>query len=466
MLKLPFNSGRRKKCLALAALILVQAAGFCFVYAGAADKAVAVSSQTAVPVFTATSIIVSSSTTTTVIVSSPAAAPSNASFSPVAGVSYKATSIVVSSCTTTTIFISSSTSITISTCAMTTQEKLEQFREKLPEMKVQETVISVSPKMRIYLPSGAFDLNLKQEYRQTTLDFNTKYDFVNEIMGYGLDLLYNISPLAIGINFADNVNFDQIYSGTQYLQRSQSVTPYVQEPIAKYTKIRTSMRFENTYTDAVSSNFVLDQGKNILGEIGVWNDSITESTSAPTGGSASVLLQHSFQNLGSNYNYTQAELNYRRFYKVFKSDFIEFEFQSGYPIEVSNRPLNSFYFLGGYRILRGYNFQEFTGDSKLYAAIKYNIPLNKVTEQEFFERISVSMFTWNFFAEGAKIGTKDIFTTPSDPKFSAGTGIGYKIVLFRLFPVKLELSVAKAFEARPVGFYFTVSTLYYTWRNQ
>ena len=332
-------------------------------------------------------------------------------------------------------------------------------------MKVQETVINVSPKMRIYLPSGAFDLNLKEEYRQTSLDFNTKYDFVNSIMGYGLDFLYNISPLALGINFADTVNFDQIYSGTQYLQRSQSVTPYIQRSITRYTKIRTSLRFENTYTDAVSSNFVLDQGKNILGEIGLWNDSITESTSAPSGGSASFAVQHSFENLGSNYDYTQIEFNFRRFYRVFKKDFLECEFQSGYPAEVSNRPLNSFYFLGGYRILRGYKFQEFTGDSKLYASIKYNIPLTRVTEQEYFERISVSMFSWNIFTEAAKIGAKEIYTTPGEPKFSAGTGLGYNVVFFRLFPIKLELSAAKAFEDRPVSFYFTVSTLYYTWRN-
>jgi hypothetical protein len=428
MLKLQFYPGRNINCLVFAAVVLVQAAGLCVAYADAVNSSVTISSPTAVPSFTSTTII-------------------------------------TSSCTTTTIFTSSSTSITASTCALTTEQKYEHLKEKLPEMKVQETVINVSPKMRIYLPSGAFDLNLKEEYRQATLDFNTKYDFVNSFMGYGLDLLYDISPLAVGVNFADTVNFNQVYSGVQYLQRSQSVTPYVQRPITENIKLRTSLKFENTYTVSVSSNSFLDQGKNILGEIGLWNDTIIESTSSPTGGSASLVLQHSFQNLGSNYDYTQVEFNFRRFYKVFKTDFVEFEFQSGYPVEVSNRPLNSFYFLGGYRILRGYNFQEFTGDSKLYATVKYNIPLNHVSEEDFFEHISVSMFTWNIFTEGAKIGTKDIFTTPSEPKFSAGTGIGYKIVLFGLFPVKLELSAAKAFEARPVCFYFTVSTLYYTWRN-
>lgn len=424
-----------------------------------------VSSSSSTAVFSATSIVISSSTKIVVLTSSSTARLADQGFVPTAGVSYADTSIVASSCTSTAIYTSSSTSVISSTCALTMQEKLEQFRERLPEMKVQETVINVSPKMRIYLPSGAFDLNLKEEYRKATLDFNTRYDFVDSFMGYSLDLLYNISPLDIGMNFADTVNFDQIYSGTQYLQRSQSVTPYVQRKIALNTKLRTSLRFENTFTDAVSSNFVLDQGKNILGEVGVWNDSITESTSTPTGGSASIALQHSFENLGSNYNYTQLELNFRRFYRAFGTDYVECEFQSGYPVEVSNRPLNSFYFLGGYRILHGYNFQEFTGDSKLYASVKYNVPLNKVTEEDFFERITVSMFTWNIFAEGAKIGAKEIFTMPSDPKFSAGTGIGYKIVLFRLFPVKLELSAAKAFEARPVYFYFTLSTLYYTWRN-
>jgi len=348
---------------------------------------------------------------------------------------------------------------------MTTQEKIEKFREKLPELKVQETVINVSPKMLIYLPSGAFDMALEQQYRKTTMEFNAKYDFVDSFMGFGLNFLYDLSPLSIGLNFGDTVDFSEIYSGTQYIQIDQFVTPYVQRFISRYTKIRTGMKFENTYTDAVASNFVLDQGRNMLGEIGVFNDSITESTSAPHGGSVSFNVQHSFKNLGSDYNYTQLEVNFRRYFTVFGNKYLECVAQAGYPVEVSNRPFTSLYYVGGYRILRGYQFKEFFGDALIYGTVKYNIPLNNPREADYFEHITVSFFTWNIFAEAAKIGTKDIYTMSIGEKFSAGTGLGYNIVLFRLFPIKLELSAAKALEDRPVYFYFTISTLYYTWRN-
>lgn len=73
--------------------------------------------------------------------------------------------------------------------------------------------------------------------------------------------------------------------------------------------------------------------------------------------------------------------------------------------------------------------------------------------------------TWDFFVEALNIGGKAVFTTSDNFKSSAGTGLGYKLVLFNIFPVHLELSVAKAFENRPPLFYCTLSTIYYTWRN-
>ena len=342
---------------------------------------------------------------------------------------------------------------------------MKRIQAKLPELKMQEAVINVSPKMRIYLPSGAFDMTLRQQYRQTSMEFTSKYDFVNSFMGYGLDFMHKFPVVSAGLNLSDTVSFNEIYSGTQYIQRSQAMTPYIFYPISPNTNFKTSMKFDNTYTSSVSSNTVIDQGKNILGEIGIWNDTIVESTSSPQGGSLSFVVQHSFQNLGSDYNYTQVELNLTRFYRVFRSHFVESSFQAGYPVEVSNRPLNSFYYAGGYKVLRGYKFQEFLGDSIVYGTVKYNIPLSNPKEEDYFKHISVSMFTWDIFADGAKIGTKDIYTQPIASKFAIGTGVGYKIVLFRLFPIKLELSAAKALEDRPVYGYFTISTIYYTWRN-
>lgn len=378
--------------------------------------------------------------------------------------SSSATTVTNSSCTVTTVYTPSG-AVTVSTCSVTIEDRLERFREKLPELKVQEAVINVSPKMRIYLPSGAFDMTLNQRYRKTAMELNTKYDFIDSYMGFALDFTHHLSKLSLGVGLADIVDFNEVYSETQYIQRSQSITPYTLYPVGANTKLKTSIKIDDTYTSSISSNTLLEQGRNILGEIGLWNDTITESTSVPQGGSASLVVQHSFENLGSDYNYTQVEFNMMRYMKVFGGHYIEYALQAGYPLEVSNRPLTSFYYAGGYRVLRGYKFKEFRGDSILYGTMKYNIPLTNPKEEDYFKHISVSMFTWDVFMDAAKIGTKDIYTLPVEAKFAMGTGFGYKIVLFRLFPVKLELSAAKAMEDRPVYFYFTISTIYYTWRN-
>lgn len=345
-------------------------------------------------------------------------------------------------------------------------EGIDKLQDKLPEIKVKETVVSVSPKMRFYLPSGALDLALRQEYERTTVDFSSKYDFVNNFMGVSLDFSYMLStPLSFGVNLNDRVDFEAIFDNSQYIQRSQSITPYVQYNLAQYTRLRGGLRFENTFTDSVSGQYRLDYGKNIVGEIGAVHDTLSEGSAFPRGSRASLTLQHAFKNLGSDYNYTQAELNLKRYVYIVRDHYLDCQFQAGYPIETENRPLTSIYYAGGYRLLRGYNYKEFQGDALIYGNLTYNVPIIE-RKQETILGIPLSIVTLDFFIEGAKIGDYSIYNTFSDVKFSAGIGIGYKIILLKKFPLQLELSEAKAFDSRMPLFYFTLSTIYYTWGNE
>jgi outer membrane protein assembly factor BamA len=127
--------------------------------------------------------------------------------------------------------------------------------------------------------------------------------------------------------------------------------------------------------------------------------------------------------------------------------------------------LTSVYYAGGYRILRGYDYKEFSGDALIYNGFTYHVPIVERPPEKILG-IPLSIVTFNLFLESAKIGGREIYETAYDVKFSAGAGIGYRVVLLDRFPVQLELSAAKAFDSRSPQFYFTLSTIYYTWKNE
>jgi hypothetical protein len=318
--------------------------------------------------------------------------------------------------------------------------------------------------MHYYLPNGSLDLSLAQEYEKTLVSFNTRYDFVDNFMGFSLDFLYDLSPFGLGLSLSDMVDFKEKFSGNEYLQRSQSVTPYAEFLLSPTTKLHSGLRFENTYTDSIATMLRIDQGRNIVGDLGILESTIREDDPLPKGRSISLTYSNSLHNLGSDYRYMRLELNYHQFFYPFDGHFVEFGFQAGYPIETESRPLTAAYYAGGYRSLRGYPFKEFSGDGIIYTNTTYNVPL-RTTEEDSEKGISFSLLTWEFFIETAKLGARDIFSSIGENKVSIGTGIGYKINVFNRFPVQIDLSVAKSFEDRPPMFYCTISSLYYTWRN-
>lgn len=339
-----------------------------------------------------------------------------------------------------------------------------EIEKKLPQVKVEETVINVSPETRIYLPNGSMDLNLKQSFRNASVDFGSHYDFVDNSMGFTLDFLYDLKPLSPGVNLYDKANFNEVFSDTRHLQRSQAIAPYLEYHLTPTLSTKGALRFENTYTDDISTQLRIEQGRNNTAELSFNHDNTDEKQAYPTGGRENIMMIHSLDHFGSDFSYTQTELRVRRFLYFYDSQWLEYKLFCGYPNDPGTRPLTAVYTAGGYRLLRGYNFKEFRGNALIHNALTYNLPI-KSFGQINEKNISFSLVTWDIFMEAVKIGEREIYTTSDEIKASAGAGIGYKIMVFGQFPIQIEVSAAKAFEPREVMYYLTFSTIYFTLRN-
>jgi hypothetical protein len=100
----------------------------------------------------------------------------------------------------------------------------------------------------------------------------------------------------------------------------------------------------------------------------------------------------------------------------------------------------------------------------MYASVSYTVPLAVIGQKPIF-LLASRLVTFDMFSDICKIGDAAIYTTPGNVKASLGAGVNYHVIFLKNFPLKLGVSIAKAFENRPAYLYFSITTAYYTWRS-
>jgi outer membrane protein assembly factor BamA len=348
-------------------------------------------------------------------------------------------------------------------------DELELPKLDLPKVKIKETVVNVNPSMQFYLPNGAVDLSLGKPYRRSTVNFSSRYDFVDNFLGFEVGYEYRLSqPLRLGIDLYDKVDFSEFYARSEYLQRRQSVGPSLAYALGPRTRIVGGLNFEKTYTNAVKTLQVIDEGRNTWGSAGlVWDTlpAADDPAATPRGGKASLVLTRSFSSLGSDYEYAKAECALQRFLSLGERAYAGCRVRAGYPLDLTRTPLTEDYTAGGYSMLRGYDFKEFRGDALLFGSLSCNVPLTDV-RRSYFGVLASSLITGSVFFDAAKIGGRSIYTTPGGFKASCGAELSCNLTVFKNIPLRLGFTAAKACENRPVYFYVSLASTYYTWRNE
>lgn len=343
-------------------------------------------------------------------------------------------------------------------------QKIEEVAEKLPQAKITENVIYVKPDMQIYIPNGAVDLKFKETYRNSVIIFKSKYDFVDSFMGFDLDIGYGMKPFT-GVNLYDKVDFSEFFSKQETVYRVQTVAPYVKFKLSKISELNFSVGFENTLITSVETYTKIEHGNNVMSKLNFNIDTTKENTTHSKCKTFMLQIRYSVKPLGSDYDYANLELSFNDHLKIFKEQFLEYQLHTGYPLYSVKKPVSELYYLGGYKLLKGYKYKEFTSEAMLYNELKYNTPLAQTTKLHFLG-ITFAIVTWNVLFEIAKIGDKKIFTDFDNIKFSIGTGIDYNLTILKILPVKINFTIAQAIEYRTPQIHCTISTTYYTWKTE
>lgn len=349
-------------------------------------------------------------------------------------------------------------------------QKIEEIGKNLPQVKVTENVIYIKPDIQFYIPNGAIDITFKENYKRTLVNFYSKYDFVDNFMGFNLDFGYDTVPL-LGINLYDKVDFSEFFANQETIYRVQTIAPYTKIKFSDNSSINLWLGYERTLMTSQETLIKLEQGNNILGKIYFLYNNIKDQNGNgnnilhKSGTNFLIQLRTSIKSFGSDYDYANIEVDLIQYLKLLKEQIFEYSFKIGYPIYSNQKPLSEIYYLGGYQILKGYRYKEFFSEAMIYNQLKYNIPIAKTKELNFLG-ITFSILTWYTFLEIAKIGDKNIFNNNENFKSCFGSGLDYNFTIFKILPIRISLTLAQSFENISPQLHATISTTYYTWKKE
>jgi outer membrane translocation and assembly module TamA len=243
------------------------------------------------------------------------------------------------------------------------------------------------------------------------------------------------------------------------LQRTRYLSPFLGYDITQNDEIRTTIKFENTSSVSTDANTVYERGRNVTGTIGLIHNTLKENESLPAGTKLSIDFTRSYDSLGSEFDYTQTELDLTGYSYPFNYNYFKTRIKIGYPVATIKKPLTSLYYVGGYDILRGYGYKEFYGNCMAYIELAYHSPF---VLKKSYSTSSLELVTGDIFIESVKIGEKEKFDNTNETKTSFGIGSSCSIQLFKSVNLRFTLSLNQAIEQNraPVT-YLTFNTFSY-----
>lgn len=329
------------------------------------------------------------------------------------------------------------------------------------EKNIGEVSIIGSPSLEFKLPNGIVNVAFQQETPKFNLFFESQNGFlIDNYIFTNVDFRYNFPKYFIGSIITDRLDYQKPFSNTNVLQGNRIFMPNFGTTLLKVIEIRSSIKFENTFTvsDSTGSAYMLDRGRNIQGLLTFIYSTLKESPKAPSGIKTEFIFMGPIASLGSDYDYTRMEFNFSKYIHPFGKHFLRIDSKIGYPVSTVNMPLSSLYYIGGPYIMNGYRNNEFYGNSLMYLKLGYHVPLRGPVALG----KSLNIFTTDLYYESAKIGNADIFDNLKDFKSSFGVGFALSLIFFDKVDVKFSLLSSQAHEERQPTFYFTLTAVKYT----
>jgi hypothetical protein len=254
--------------------------------------------------------------------------------------------------------------------------------EELPvEVDVERISARIDPEIELTIPSGRFHLLFEEDFQKLHARFSLNYEFLDNAIDGSIRFTRPIGVLEAGVRFYDGVDFENFLKpvlrngdvflepGNEYVQRDRGMELDARLPLytpkdekARATGrglfVKGALKLNETFRGDFDRTEVIDEGLDLIFLGNLFYKSVRQKQSPlgsiPVGTFTSTLFQMRYRK-----NFKEPVALDHRYQFVHYNDFfkkLSFTANVGlsYPIAVWRDDIATFYTLGGYDTVRGF----------------------------------------------------------------------------------------------------------------
>jgi len=353
--------------------------------------------------------------------------------------------------------------------------------EKNVDVRVTELRARISPQLEIVLPSGNIYEHFVTNFNNLEIAFNLSFSVLGNTLGGDITFAYPMNVLSPSLSFYQQLDFENYFqpaiSGSdltlvptsKYIMRKRGFTLGLSYEVLRDFHLVPAFSVSDIFKGSLTENRVLEDGVDIIPQMGFVYDSVraedTERKPIFTGLYAETIFDVRYRNEFrnpievNNRNHLLLSHNWRRTW------FFEERATLTYPVTIWDKERASFYSLGGFHTVRGY--EEESIHALRFFLFSLNMEREILNDREvrlkLFKR-QVRMHQYRIFFLFDSLFTQDRLSleAPVDYYSSTGMGVAFSLSGRQRTHFQLRFSAAQPLTERfaPI-IYFRTSLFHF-----
>lgn len=320
--------------------------------------------------------------------------------------------------------------------------------DNIMNMKVKELHLSITPTFKFVVPDASMYLGLKQMIGDTEVEAETEYNYILNRIRYLIKYTVDVY-VPVGFSLYDNVDFQQVYFESKYIQRTKGLGISAESPLF-FSGFKFGEEFKN------ESSYLARLGDGALPEEGlesIFNTWFDVKVKGEESGkefdkfAMNISFEKAVPHAYSNYNFLFLNTKIASNTRIDEGDNLMMSASTGHLLEAQVVPLWKLYSIGGYDSLIGYPMNGFQGYFLMSGRVKFERHILESINREILW-IRLDRLKGFVIADCGMAG--NVYNIQDSNRYKTGTGLGltFDFTFRKRTPIRATFAVGQAIDKK------------------
>jgi hypothetical protein len=326
------------------------------------------------------------------------------------------------------------------------EETVEKTESKKLDVKVTKINAQISPQLELTLPSGNVYEHFVEDFNNLRIIFDLNYNFLNNSIGGDLTFKYPIKRFEPGIKFFLDLDFEnffypQLEGGEftilpteKYISRRRGLELSLSYNMFRNFYVIPAFLINDSFRGSLTTSSVIEEGTDLTARTSFVYDSLRakdpDKRLAFEGIYYRSVFDARFRNSFDNPVSIDNVNNFLFRFNFWDRWYLGEKVNLSYPIKIWNRDLGSFYSLGGFDSIRGYEFRSINAFRFIHLSTNLEVEILRDKELKFkVGKLQTRMHQYRVFLLLDELLTQESLSLGSRVNFFSSIGTGFSFVL-------------------------------------